>query len=87
MHIINQQLLNEIPSEEKTFYSVDSILDDEQAVQYPTEFLNSLQLSGMPTHKLNVKVGCPIMLLWNLDAPRSLAMEQDSVSNAYNLMS
>ncbi|XP_062520112.1 uncharacterized protein LOC134195086 [Corticium candelabrum] len=38
-------------------------------LDYPTDFLNSLDLSGMPPHNLKLKVGCPVMLLRNLDAP------------------
>ncbi len=45
-------------------------MDVDQAVQYPTEFLNSLEPPGMPLHNLVLKVGTPIMLLRNLDAPR-----------------
>jgi hypothetical protein len=40
------------------------------SVQYPIEFLNSLEPSGMPSHNLFLKVGSPIVLLRNLDAPR-----------------
>ena len=35
---------------------------------YPTEFLNSLTLSGYPLHEMELKVGCPVMLLQNLCA-------------------
>ena len=49
---------------------MDSVADDDASVQYPIEFLNSLKPSGMPPHNLLLKVGTPIMLLRNLDAPR-----------------
>jgi ATP-dependent DNA helicase PIF1 len=48
---------------------VDTVESD-QAVHYPTEFLNCLEPSGMPPHILALKVGSPIMLLRNIDAPK-----------------
>jgi hypothetical protein len=33
---------------------------------YPTRYLNSVDLSGLPPSKLHFKVGCPIMLLLNI---------------------
>jgi len=38
---------------------------DQQAV-YPTEYLNSLTLRWLPQHKLNIKLGAPVMLLRNI---------------------
>ncbi|KAF1882166.1 hypothetical protein Lal_00038810 [Lupinus albus] len=37
-----------------------------------TEFLNSLGTSGLPNHKIKLKVGTPIMLLRNLDQTEGL---------------
>lgn len=66
---INSTLLCQLPGEEKSYNSVDTITEQEHATQYPTEFLNSLEPPGFPQHKLNLKLGCPVMLLRNLDAP------------------
>ena len=30
-------------------------------------FLNSVKVSGLPNHKLRLKIGCPVMLLRNID--------------------
>ncbi|GFU93598.1 ATP-dependent DNA helicase [Trichonephila clavipes] len=42
----------------------------DDTTSYPVEFLNSLDLSVMPSHNLELKVGVPVLLLRNLDAPR-----------------
>ncbi|XP_064647485.1 uncharacterized protein LOC135500168 [Lineus longissimus] len=67
---LNNTLLQRLPTEEKLYKSIDTVPDIDQTVHYPVEFLNSLQPSGMPPHDLRLKVGCQIMLLRNLDAPR-----------------
>ena len=35
---------------------------------YPTEYLNSINCSGLPLAHLKLKVGCPVMILRNLNA-------------------
>ena len=67
---INFDIVSLLPGESKLYKSVDTVTDPDQAVQYPTEFLNSLEPSGMPSHKLLLKVGAPIILLRNLDTPK-----------------
>jgi ATP-dependent DNA helicase PIF1 len=34
---------------------------------YPIEYLNSINISGMLLSKLRFKVGCPVMILRNLN--------------------
>ena len=48
----------------------DTIPDESQAVHFPTEFLNSLEVSELPQHLLLLKVGAPIIILHSLDPPR-----------------
>lgn len=62
---INEQVLNMLPGESRTYLSADSVKCDseEERQNYPIEFLNSLTPSGMPPHVLNLKVGSIVMLL------------------------
>lgn len=43
-----------------------------------TEFLKTLTMSGLPHHRIKLKVGTPVMLLRNIDQSKGYAMEQDS---------
>ncbi|XP_026482740.1 uncharacterized protein LOC113390965 [Ctenocephalides felis] len=53
-----------------TYKSIDSITNPDDVVNYPTEFLNSLELTGFPPHNLQFKVGTVIMTLRNLNPPQ-----------------
>ena len=72
--ILNQRILANLEGPAKTYYSSDSIISDDpqEHIQYPTEFINSITPSGMPPHRLDLKVGAVIMLLRNLDIKRHL---------------
>ena len=54
----------------KTFESIDAVIEQDEAVNYPTEFLNSLESPGMPSRNLTLKVGAPIILLRNINPPQ-----------------
>ncbi|GKC23144.1 RNA-directed DNA polymerase, eukaryota [Tanacetum coccineum] len=59
------------PGEVKVYYNFDEGEDDTHNY-YPLEFLNSLNVSGLPPHCLRLKIGCPIILLRNLDPANGL---------------
>ncbi|GFU79470.1 ATP-dependent DNA helicase [Trichonephila clavipes] len=67
---INKKLLDEIASETSVYNSIDTVMSSDDTTSYPVEFLNSLDLSGVPSHKLELKVGVPVLLMRNLDSPR-----------------
>ncbi|KEH24684.1 PIF1-like helicase [Medicago truncatula] len=66
-----------IPDEERTYLSCDPLIADTASVNRPDdihtpEFLNTINSSGLPNHKITLKVGVPIMLLRNLDITAGL---------------
>lgn len=68
---INNLMIDRFPGEDQIYYSFDSAEDDNSS-NYPTKFLNSLKPSGLPPHVLKLKLGCPIILLRNIDPPNGL---------------
>uniref|UniRef100_A0A8D8T3L0 ATP-dependent DNA helicase n=1 Tax=Cacopsylla melanoneura TaxID=428564 RepID=A0A8D8T3L0_9HEMI len=67
---LNMKIQEEIDSELITYKSVDSVTNPDEVVNYPTEFLNSLELPGLPPHSLQLKVGSVIIMLRNINQPR-----------------
>ena len=69
---VNNYVMSLILGEERTYLSCDSLIADTASVNRPDdihtpEFLNTTNSSGLPNHKITLKVGVPIMLLRNLD--------------------
>ena len=62
---INTHVMSLFPGKSRVYKSADNIAE-ELSQTYPTEFLNSLTLSGLPPHEMELKVGSPVMLLHNL---------------------
>ncbi|KAJ9551434.1 hypothetical protein OSB04_015479 [Centaurea solstitialis] len=74
---INEHMLLMMPTEETVYFSSDSICESEERTTFDRslfspEYLNSLRFSGVPNHKLALKVGVPIMLLRNIDQTNGL---------------
>ncbi|XP_055614537.1 uncharacterized protein LOC129760881, partial [Uranotaenia lowii] len=67
---LNFIIQNTVPGELHSYKSVDCMTNPEEATNYPTEFLNSLDLPGMPPHYLRIKVGSVIIMLRNLNQPK-----------------
>lgn len=61
---------NFIPGKLFYFKSVDTVINQDEVVNYPTEFLNSMELPGLPPHNLQLKVGSVIIMLRNINQPR-----------------
>ncbi|XP_061392257.1 uncharacterized protein LOC133327727, partial [Musca vetustissima] len=67
---LNIIIQNQIPGELHSYKSVDSVADEDEATNYPTEFLNSLDVPGTPPHNLQLKVGSIVIMLRNLNHPK-----------------
>ncbi|XP_063903784.1 uncharacterized protein LOC135123221 [Zophobas morio] len=67
---INDLLLKSFEGEEIQYKSVDSVVQTDDAINYPVEFLNTLNPAGLPSHNLTLKIGAPVMLLRNLNPPK-----------------
>ncbi|XP_006036648.2 39S ribosomal protein L50, mitochondrial [Alligator sinensis] len=59
---LNNEIITLMPGEIKKYYSTDSTTmdDSENQATYPIEFLNAHTPSGLPPHKLQLKIGAVI---------------------------
>jgi ATP-dependent DNA helicase PIF1 len=67
---LNQIAIRKFPGQSTIFTSADSIFEDDNGDGlglFTMEYLNSLNLPGVPSHKLELKIGAPVVLLRNLD--------------------
>ena len=71
---INGKVLDLMPGDIQTYVSVDVINSDEVGdhLNFPTEFLNSLDISGLPAHQLDLKKDSVVILMRNLHTARGL---------------
>nr|XP_017228440.1 PREDICTED: ATP-dependent DNA helicase PIF1-like [Daucus carota subsp. sativus] len=69
---VNTLIVEKIPGEMHSYYSVDSAEDfpgseRDQMQSFPPEYMNSLNVPGLPLHELKLKVGTVVMLMRNLN--------------------
>jgi ATP-dependent DNA helicase PIF1 len=69
--MINLKMIDMFQSDEMVYHSFDSTVDDPRNY-YPSEFLNGLTPNGLSPHVLKLKLGCPVILLRNIDLANGL---------------
>ena len=70
IYSINSAIIRTLPGELHVYSSADSVIDEpigDTESPYPVELLNTLQVPGIPPHRLELKPGVPVILLRNLD--------------------
>jgi hypothetical protein len=64
---LNFKIQNLLAGDLVSYKSIDTVCNATEAVNYPIEFLNSLDLPGKPPNNLQLKVGTSVILLRNLN--------------------
>ncbi|RID60231.1 hypothetical protein BRARA_F03402 [Brassica rapa] len=76
VNMINDHMLSKLDGEEMIYTSSDSIDPSDTASvnndALSSDFLNSIKVSGLPNHSLRLKIGCPVMLLRNINPNEGL---------------
>lgn len=67
---INHQILQKVPGITTQYKSIDTVTNENEVCNFPTEFLNSLEIIGMPPHILTIKIGVPLIIMRKLDPPK-----------------
>ena len=82
---INNLILDQLDAAtEHIALSLDSIADTESGdtTNFPVEFLNTLTPSGLPPHRLRLRVGAVVIVLRNLDKERGILGRTDGAGRA-----
>ncbi|XP_019186531.1 PREDICTED: uncharacterized protein LOC109181233 [Ipomoea nil] len=72
VHAVNEYMTELHDAESRFYYSSDAVCkaDGDNGILgdvHTPEFLNSIRVSGLPNHTLNLKIGSPVMLMRNID--------------------
>ena len=69
---INNLITDSFPGTLVVLTSSDELIDPDDFGRFNTEYLNSLSPSGLPSHRLFLKKGMPLMLMRNLNPKMGL---------------
>ncbi|CAB3229139.1 unnamed protein product [Arctia plantaginis] len=67
---LNYIIQNKIIETMHSFKSIDCVINEDEATNYPIELLNSLDVPGLPPHNLRLKVGSVVIMLRNINQPK-----------------
>jgi hypothetical protein len=70
LYELNLKIQHLLPGDLVLYKPIDTVCDATEAVNYPTELSNSLDLPGISPYNLQLKVGSPVILLRNLNPLR-----------------
>jgi uncharacterized protein YpiB (UPF0302 family) len=67
---INNYVISRLPGVAMDYLSFDEVIstDRNDLENYPPEYLNNLHPSGMPPHRLTLKIGTIVLLMRNIEA-------------------
>ena len=73
-HELNDEIVSRLPGDAVRYVSTDLAVceNEEEARNYPLEFLHSCTPNGMPCHLISLKAGAVIILLRSIDSRRGL---------------
>ncbi|KAK0415561.1 hypothetical protein QR680_012002 [Steinernema hermaphroditum] len=69
---LSEKVLDKLPGQVHTFLSVDSAYQERSFASIDPETYHNQTPSGLPPHQLNLKIGCEVMLLRNLNVTLGL---------------
>ena len=67
MRQINRIAISKFTGKIREYRSIDEVKDKQNVCTYTTEYLNGLEVNGLPEHVLSLKIGAPVMILRNYD--------------------
>ena len=83
---INDICMQNFPGKSRSYLSADSILENDHHDAIPSEYLNSMSISGLPDHDLKLKIGAPVMLLRNLQGGQNNSLRNGTRMIIVNMM-